>query len=168
MSSRAAASRRRLEGSGTTGNLVQGNFIGTNAAGATGLGNGTVCVVASGASGNTIGGTAAGAGNVIAEQRAPGVDLQRRRHDGQPGRRATSSAPTPPAPPAWATDDGVYFAIGASGNTIGGTAAGAGNVISGNSSGVASTSIGTTGNLVQGNFIGTNAAGAAALATFTV
>ena len=57
-------------GSGTTGNVVLGNFIGTNAAGATGLGNAIVGVdIASGASGNTIGGTASGAGNIIAQHR---------------------------------------------------------------------------------------------------
>ena len=57
---------------GTTGNVVQGNFIGTNAAGTTGLGNANVGVdIASGASGNTIGGTASGAGNVIAPTAVP-------------------------------------------------------------------------------------------------
>src|SRR5207253_701561 len=47
-------------------------------------------------------------------------------------------------------------------NTIGGTAAGAGNVISGNASwGVLIDQAGgsSTGNLVQGNFIGTDAGG---------
>ena len=58
---------------------------------------------------------------------------------------------------------------GASNNTIGGTGAGAGNVISGNSSdGIDIGSFSTTlssgnGNLVQGNKIGTNAAGTAEL-----
>src|SRR5262249_39768781 len=49
---------------------------------------------------------------------------------------------------------------GATGNTIGGTAAGAGNVISGNTgAGITLTDSGTTANVVAGNFIGTNAAG---------
>ena len=54
--------------------------------------------------------------------------------------------------------------VGSSDNLIGGTIAGAGNVISGNASdGVELGSSGTTGNLVAGNLIGTNAAGTAAI-----
>src|SRR5260221_2793412 len=50
-------------------------------------------------------------------------------------------------------------------NTIGGTAAGRGNVISGSGgSGLFLNSSQTTGTIVQGNLIGTNAAGTAALA----
>ena len=59
---------------------------------------------------------------------------------------------------------GVVIDSGASNNTIGGTGAGAGNVISGNSvDGIEIIGSGVTGNVVQGNFIGTNAAGTAAL-----
>src|SRR2546426_7215505 len=53
-------------------------------------------------------------------------------------------------------------------NTIGGTAAGAGNVISGNSGAgiflTDTTPSVTTGTNIQGNLIGTNAAGTAAIA----
>ena len=62
---------------------------------------------------------------------------------------------------------GVAILNGATGNTVGGTAAGAGNLISGNtfdgigiSSSVANT---TSNNLVAGNRIGTNASGTPAL-----
>src|SRR5262249_26691924 len=65
---------------------------------------------------------------------------------------------------------GVYISSGAlvagssSGNVIGGTAPGAGNVISGNTQyGGQVTGGTTTGNTVQGNLIGTNLAGTAAL-----
>src|SRR5437763_7447727 len=53
----------------------------------------------------------------------------------------------------------------ASSNTIGGTTAGAGNVISGNSNnGIFLLNTGNVNNnLIQGNLIGTNAAGTAAL-----
>ena len=55
--------------------------------------------------------------------------------------------------------------IGSSDNTIGGTVAGSGNVISGNTGdGILIYGSGATGNLVEGNYIGTNAAGTAALA----
>ena len=54
------------------------------------------------------------------------------------------------------------FVMGA-GNLIGGTAAGAGNVISGNTNIGMSVAEGATSTLVQGNRIGTNAAGTAAV-----
>jgi hypothetical protein len=64
----------RLVGAGATGNRIQGNFIGTNAAGSTGLGNTSDGVlVIGGASGNTIGGTEGGSGNVITGSLAAGV-----------------------------------------------------------------------------------------------
>ncbi|HEV8062133.1 MAG TPA: Ig-like domain repeat protein, partial [Gemmataceae bacterium] len=56
--------------------------------------------------------------------------------------------------------DGIY--VSSSANTIGGTASGAGNLISGNGSG--GIDITGTVNVVQGNDIGTNAAGTAAVA----
>src|SRR5262249_34352643 len=52
---------------------------------------------------------------------------------------------------------------GASNNTIGGSAAGAGNVISGSSSNGMQIDLNDSGNVVQGNYIGTNAAGTAAV-----
>src|SRR5262249_17357419 len=51
-------------GSGT-GNLVQGNYIGTNVAGTAALANANGVLIASDASNNTLGGTTAGAGNLI-------------------------------------------------------------------------------------------------------
>jgi hypothetical protein len=55
-----------LLGVGTTGNLVQGNLIGTDRTGTASLGNGRGALVQGGAANNTIGGTSAGQGNVIA------------------------------------------------------------------------------------------------------
>src|SRR5207253_56161 len=58
---------------------------------------------------------------------------------------------------------GVSISFSATGNIIGGLNPGEGNVISGNGSdfgdGVQIVGSGTSGNLVQGNFIGTNAQG---------
>ena len=60
---------------------------------------------------------------------------------------------------------GVAIFTSAANNTIGGTAAGAGNVISGNDGyGIGISASGATANIVQGNLIGTNAAGTAGIA----
>src|SRR5262249_47222167 len=61
-------------GSGTAGNLVQGNFIGVGSDGLTALGNASHGVgITNQASSNNIGGTQAGAGNVIAHNGGDGV-----------------------------------------------------------------------------------------------
>lgn len=54
-----------VSGAGATGNLVQGNYIGTDVTGALDLGNTLSGVLVTGAPANTIGGTTAGARNVI-------------------------------------------------------------------------------------------------------
>jgi uncharacterized repeat protein (TIGR01451 family) len=59
--------------SGAGGNTVAGNFIGTNAAGTTDLGNGQSGVFIEGASNNLVGGLTAGAGNVIAFNSGKGI-----------------------------------------------------------------------------------------------
>ena len=64
-------------GPGTvTNNLVQGNFIGTDVNGDLALGNNLAGVSIAGAANNTIGGTAAGAGNTIAFNGGDGVFVE--------------------------------------------------------------------------------------------
>jgi hypothetical protein len=63
----------RLGDVNTTGILVQGNFIGTNTSGSLALGNGGSGVFILQASGNIIGGMAAGAGNTIGNNGVDGV-----------------------------------------------------------------------------------------------
>ncbi len=85
-------------------------------------------------------------------------------HDRQRGSRATTSARTPPVRRRSPTGGNGVAIAGAVGNTIGGTTTGAGNVISGNTGdGVDITGSGTTGNILEGNYIGINAAGTSAL-----
>ena len=72
-----------LGGSGTEDTTVAGNFIGTNPAGTTAIPNGGDGVEINGAFNNTIGGTAAGAGNVICGNTGDGVRDHRHRRDGQ-------------------------------------------------------------------------------------
>jgi subtilisin-like proprotein convertase family protein len=64
-----------LSGFGTTGNIVAGNYIGTDARGESALPNDTGIRISNDASNNTIGGTAAGAGNIIAFNQAPSTGV---------------------------------------------------------------------------------------------
>src|SRR5262249_2884172 len=149
------------------GNLVQGNFIGTNVNGAAPLANGTNGVMIHlGALGNTVGGAAPGAGNVLSGNTLDGVDLEDTGTSGNViagnviGTDVSGNVALPNRV------EGVFVGLGASGNTVGGTAPGSGNLISGQSNqgsyGVVLRFAGTANNVVQGNRIGTNAAGTAA------
>ena len=156
--------------SGTTQNLVEGNFIGTTADGSAPLPNGIQGVaISGGATSNTVGGTAAGAGNLVSGNGANGVGID---GSGTTGNLVEGNYIGTNAAGTVALGNGHSgVSITASGNTVGGTATGAGNVISGNGSPSAGVGIagiliggsGTTGNLVQGNRIGTTADGSAAL-----
>jgi titin len=149
----------------TTGNTVFGNYIGTNISGTVALGNAESGIyIGGGAQNNTVGGATAGTRNVISG-------------NGQDGVRITGSSTmsntvsgnyigTDINGTAVLTNalDGVYIFFGAQNNTIGGVAAGEGNVISGNGqSGVRISNSGTTSNTISGNYIGTDVSGTAAL-----
>ena len=152
----------------SAGNLVAGNYIGTDVTGQSGLGNADDGVVVL-APNNTIGGTTPAARNVISGNQEQGVRLQGNEATGNVvqgnyiGTDVTGSNAL-----GNGTDcchSGVVLHLGASNNTIGGTAPGAGNVISGNTAdGVTIIDAGTTGNLVAGNFIGTDLTGSKGIA----
>src|SRR5439155_9607678 len=117
-----------IGGSAASGNTVQGNYIGLNAAGTAAIANrGGVSVI--GAPANTIGGTAAGAGNVISGNQFEGVFVF------GPNANAVIQGNligTNPAGTAAIGNGfrGVFFQT-SSGNLLGGTSAAARNVISG-------------------------------------
>ncbi len=147
----------------STGTLVQGNFIGTNASGLAALGNDTGGVFVLSA-GNTIGGIVAGAGNLISGNSSNGVIISGAGVSGVLvagnliGTNATGGAALANA------QAGVRVDTNSTGNTIGGTVAAARNVISGNGDrGIFLTS--TTNDLIVGNYLGVNAAGTAASPT---
>jgi titin len=154
-----------LDGVGTSANVVQGNFIGTDVNGTAAVPNGLVGVlVRTGATANTVGGVVAGAGNLISGNAADGVYLTGSGTSGNVvlgnliGTDVTGTAALGNA------QDGVHVSAGAAQNAIGGTAAGATNVISANGdSGVEIDGAGTSGNVVLGNLVGTDASGTAAL-----
>jgi hypothetical protein len=150
-----------ITGVGSKGNFVLGNFVGLDAAGAIDLGNDFGGVLINGGANNVVGGTVAGARNVISGNGADGVLLFAINSTGNQvlgnfiGTNAAGSATIANG------SDGVEIAAGAANNTVGGTVALARNVISGNgSNGVKIQGVGATGNKVVGNFIGTDAAGA--------
>ncbi len=151
-----------ISGFNATGNLVQGNFIGTNAAGTARLPN-EYGVLVQEASSNLIGGTAAGARNVISGNRsALGIGgLNAMGNLVQGNFIGTDPSGTGRVPNAFGIN------ISAPNNLIGGSAANAGNVISGNGGVEILDGIGIdisgAGNQVQGNLIGTDVTGAAAL-----
>ena len=143
------------------GNVFEGNYIGTNTAGTAAAPNGDDGIKVR-ASGNTIGGTSPGAGNLISGNLNDGVDLGPGATNTlvQGNRVGTNAAGTA----AIGNGRGVNIVGGASNTTVGGTAAGARNILSGNSGyGVRIADAGTSGNRVLGNFVGTNAAGTAAV-----
>jgi M6 family metalloprotease-like protein len=150
-----------LVGDATTANAVQGNFIGTNAAGNGAVPNGNGVELFGGPKSNTIGGTVAAARNVISGNRYHGVAIN--------GVGTNSNlvqgnyiGVDPAGNVAYPNQNGIGIWGGAIGNYIGGAGAGMGNVISGNSqNGVNLSETNTRGNRVQGNRIGTNAAGLA-------
>jgi CSLREA domain-containing protein len=154
-----------VENTGTTGNLVQGNFIGTDVLGISPLGNTLHGVyIAYGASDNTVGGTAAGAGNVIAANHWDGVALYGSGTNGNSVAGNYIGVDRSGTAALGNGQHGVGLFGGPANNVVGGTAAGSRNVISASAwSGVGISDAGTTGNVVQGNFIGTDATGAAGL-----
>jgi subtilisin-like proprotein convertase family protein len=143
---------------GATGNLVAGNFIGTEVTGTAALRNLGDGVAIKFSSGNTIGGTVAEARNLISGNNARGINLEGASSNLVQGNYIGTDVTG--ALGLGNGNVGVLLQQNADTNTIGGTTLGARNVISGNSQGVY---IVGAGNLVQGNFIGTDAAGAAAV-----
>jgi parallel beta-helix repeat protein len=140
----------------TNGNTVQGNYIGLNAAGTGAIGNSSHNVYVRG-SNNIIGGTASGAGNVVAGSGRDGLYLYGGSGNTIQGNYFGTDAT---GGTALANANSGIELNSCAGNTIGGTTSGAGNVISGNGDyGIQISS--SSGNLIQGNNIGTNATGTA-------
>lgn len=116
-----------IQSSGTTGNVVEGNYIGTDVTGVTPVANTFAGVnILGSASGNTIGGTTAGARNLISGNSQYSVVIQQSGTSSNViegndiGTDVSGGAALPNA-------IGVIIINGATNNTIGGTAAGAGN-----------------------------------------
>jgi hypothetical protein len=144
-----------------TGDVVNGNIVGLDAAGTTALNDFQDGGVASNASNITVGSTAAGAGNVISGN-AAGVSLKFGSGSVVEGNYVGTDITGTHA--VGNRSYGVVLSDGASGNIVGGTTTAARNVISGNTTdGILITDLGSDGNIVEGNYIGTDTSGAVAL-----
>jgi uncharacterized repeat protein (TIGR01451 family) len=173
-----------LAGPSATGNLVTGNFIGTNAAATVAVGNEFGVLVM--ASNNTIGGVGTGAGNVISGNVGPqgntgaGIIFEGTASNNvvlgnKIGTNAAGTAAVIPSgftPPLnYSNAFGIYFGTPITmpgqvptdiltGEIIGGSVAGAGNLISGDFVGITGD-VDVTSFLIAGNTIGLNLAGTA-------
>ncbi|MGI9288701.1 MAG: DUF4347 domain-containing protein, partial [Pseudomonadales bacterium] len=149
----------------TSGNLIQGNYIGLDAAGTTSIANGDGGIyIFGGAQGNTVGGDwNAGEGNVISGHSGSldaGILITGDNTDGniiRGNRIGTNAAGTA----AVANFHGIWNQD-ADGTVIGGdSTAGLGNLVSGNSVHGVYLDDSTSGVVIQGNLIGTDANGTA-------
>jgi len=150
---------------GTKSNLVEGNYIGLNATGTAALSNRWSGVaIFNGAQSNSIGGVLASAGNTISGNGLQGITIS------DPGTRGNvvqgNYIGLNPAGTLAISNNaaGVTLFNGAQSNLIGGVAVSARNIISGNlQQGVSMQDPGTSGNIVEGNYIGLNPSGTAAI-----
>jgi hypothetical protein len=152
-----------ITGDRSTGNTIEGDYIGTNVDGDAALANGENGVEITGASGNTIGGTDPGAKNVISGNVSEGIlitgDIDQATiiEGNYIGTNADGTEKL-------GNDTGIKVEVDtASNNVIGGTEDGERNLISGNlSDGIlvqGKNAVSTGIIVIQGNYIGTDAAG---------
>ena len=143
-----------MTSAGATNNVVQGNFIGTDVTGTLDRGNSHRGIMLNSAPGNQIGGTASGAGNLISGNTWEGIGISSSNNTVQGNTIGTDpSGQSGLGNSLW----GITIGTIGSGNQIGGTSGGAGNLISGNGApGILSQG---SNNTIQGNKIGTDASG---------
>lgn len=140
----------RIEGLG--GNIVEGNYVGTDVSGKVALGNGWGGVSLYSAL-NRVGGPGAGKGNLLSGNKSCGLYIQSAFAvsnvvcGNRIGTDKTGLIRVPNQ------TNGIVIA-GAVGNVIGGTNTGEGNVISGNGLSGIYLLDGADGNVIQGNLIG--------------
>ncbi|WP_323752734.1 VCBS domain-containing protein, partial [Marinobacter sp.] len=141
-----------IAGTGVTAHLIQGNYIGLDPDGVSGSGNADVGIAIISGSGNTIGGTTASARNVISNN-FEGIEVNTSNNIFQGNYIGTDASGT--LDRGNRSDDGIEIQGSATGNLIGGTETGAGNLIAFNAlDGV--NVLNGSGNKVLGNQIHSN------------
>jgi hypothetical protein len=141
-------------------NVISGNYVGVNRAGTAAVPNTDAGIVIIG-DGNRLGGTSVADRNVVSGNTYQGVEVTGVDNLVQGNRIGTDAAGLV----ALSNDDGVNVFGGA--NQVGGSDAGAGNVISGNADHGLLIDDTADASVVQGNLIGTNAAGTGPLGNGT-
>ncbi len=149
-------------------NVVIGNFMGTDRSGTLALPNGSGGLgdgvdIRNGSCGNRVGGTTPGERNIISGNNSAGVRIHYPWTTGNiiiGNYIGTDVSGTIAIPNNLF---GVHIHEGASGNRIGGTGPGEGNLISGNCSGFSIANAGSDNNRLEGNLIGLDATGGVAL-----
>jgi GH25 family lysozyme M1 (1,4-beta-N-acetylmuramidase) len=149
-----------IAGTGANGNLIQGNFIGTDVSGTVALSNLWHGVeITSSAKSNMVGGIIASVANLVSGNQLSGVFINGAGANGnlvQGNLIGTDATGTNALPNYY----GVVVGNGsAASNTIGGTNSGARNIISGNLIDGVYVGEGATGNAVQGNYVGADVTG---------
>ena len=162
VSGNSAACVRGIELNESSGNTIQGNYVGTNAAGTAAIPNGCGGVVLDGTPGvgsdnNLIGGAVAGAGNLLSGNQIEGIFIQ----IGSNTNTIQSNIIGLDALGTTAIPNGAEgIKIYAAGNFVGGDTALERNVISGNTlAGVLVDGEPADNNRIEGNYIGTDASG---------
>lgn len=145
----------KIESAG--GNVVEGNYIGTNAGGNAAEPNSSSGVFIL-SSNNRVGGLTAAARNVISGNGGSGIIISAANNLVQGNYIGLDVTGTTALRNL---TNGIAIGLGANGNVIGGTTAASRNVISGNGTDILINSSNST--VIQGNYIGTNASGSAAL-----
>jgi hypothetical protein len=151
-----------LVDAGASNNILAGNFIGVDATGKNAMANNLAGVYIQ-VPGNTIGGVAPGAGNVISGNAQNGVFI----YGGATSNNVVQGnfiGTDATGRTAVANGFSGVAISNAPANIIGGTASGAGNVISGNANSGINLGGNTSGTVIQGNFIGTDLTGNNAVA----
>jgi uncharacterized repeat protein (TIGR01451 family) len=137
---------------GGNANTIQGNEIGTDRAGTVALPNGSGGIVIAGSSGNQIGGTAAGAGNLISGNEFANILLAAGANNNTIS--GNLIGPDSSGGKSLSNSSAGILVQNAPTNIIGGS-----NTISGNFVNILMTGAGATGNVIQGNKIGTDPSG---------
>jgi hypothetical protein len=185
-----AALRNVISGNGgngvsfanTSGSVILGNFAGTDVNGQAAIPNGADGLLLDTSGGNSVGGTAPGAGNVLSGNLLAGLELrgtgttadvvQGNTIGPAAAGESAIAVPISNAPGATGNQVGVVLS-GTSGNLVGGTTPEERNLISGNrrpdgsATGVEIIGPEASANVISGNYIGTDATGASPLGNDT-
>jgi len=146
-----------------SGNLVQGNYVGTDVTGTIGLGSGGIGIDIQISNNNAIGGVTPGARNIISGK-ASGIFVCDCNGVGAIGNSIQGNYIGTDSSGMTALSNGTGISVARASNTlVGGASLGARNIISANGSGIFIQGNQPSGTQIQGNYIGVDVTGSASL-----